>query len=293
MFVSIAMTTYNGEKYLREQIDSIITQTIQEFELIVCDDCSTDTTWNILKEYQQKDNRIWIYRNEHNLGFKKNFEKAMKLCKGDFIALSDQDDIWMPNHLQVLLSKIGNRMMSCGNCMLIDGENHEMNVTYQQEELLDSIPQNTLHMAYSIILFRNPFQGASMLINRCFFDKILPIPEGVGFHDSWIAALSCFNGGFSYSDTIITNYRMHGNNITKVRVKRKNRWVEFMKNVKNPCIYDRMAMLNSINKRLSLTNEEKRVLETIRRIVNRDSLLSGRFLNILFKIRHFKLIYSS
>lgn len=77
--ISIAMATYNGEKYLREQIDSILNQTIQDFELIVCDDCSTDTTWNILLDYQSQDKRIKCYRNEENLGFKKNFEKAIKM----------------------------------------------------------------------------------------------------------------------------------------------------------------------------------------------------------------------
>ena len=73
------MATYNGEKYLREQIDSILSQTIRDFELIVCDDCSTDNTWDILQKYQSQDKRIKCYRNEENLGFKKNFEKAIKM----------------------------------------------------------------------------------------------------------------------------------------------------------------------------------------------------------------------
>lgn len=89
------MATYNGEKYLREQIDSIFNQTVQDFELIVCDDCSTDTTWNILLDYQVQDKRIKCYRDEENLGFKKNFEKAIGLCTGEYIALSDQDDVWI------------------------------------------------------------------------------------------------------------------------------------------------------------------------------------------------------
>ena len=101
------MATYNGEKYLREKIDSILSKTIQNYELIVCDDCSTDTTWNILLDYQVQDKRIKCYRNEKNLGFKKNFEKAIRLCTGEYIALSDQDDIWTEDHLQVLYEGIG------------------------------------------------------------------------------------------------------------------------------------------------------------------------------------------
>ena len=100
--ISIALASYNGSKYIREQLDSILEQTYQDFELIICDDCSTDNTWQILQEYAQKDSRIKVFENERNLGFKKNFEKAISLCNGKYIALSDQDDIWIDNHLEVL-----------------------------------------------------------------------------------------------------------------------------------------------------------------------------------------------
>ena len=93
--ISIAMTSYNGEKYIREQLDSILTQTYGNFELIICDDRSKDSTVEIIKDYCIKDSRIKLYVNEKNLGFKKNFEKAISLCKGEYIALSDQDDIYV------------------------------------------------------------------------------------------------------------------------------------------------------------------------------------------------------
>ena len=76
------MATYNGEKYLKEQIDSILDQSIQNFELVICDDCSKDSTWSILEEYAQRDSRIRIYENEKNLGVKHNFEKAISLTRG-------------------------------------------------------------------------------------------------------------------------------------------------------------------------------------------------------------------
>lgn len=89
--ISIAMTTYNGEKYLREQLDSILNQTFSDFELIICDDCSKDATVKILEEYSLKDKRVRYFVNEKNLGFKKNFEKAISLCSGEYVAFSDQD----------------------------------------------------------------------------------------------------------------------------------------------------------------------------------------------------------
>jgi glycosyltransferase involved in cell wall biosynthesis len=118
--ISIAMATYNGENYIREQIDSILNQTYQEFELIICDDCSTDSTWTILQEYEKKDHRINCQLNEKNIGFVKNFEKAIRLSQGEYIAFSDQDDIWTSDHLEILLATIGKNQLCCGNYLFMD-----------------------------------------------------------------------------------------------------------------------------------------------------------------------------
>ncbi len=111
------MATYNGEKYVNEQIDSILSQTYQDFELIICDDCSKDRTREILQEYSQKDSRIKLLFNEKNLGFKKNFEKAISMCNGEYIAFCDQDDIWENYKLQFAIEKIENNDIYCSNCM--------------------------------------------------------------------------------------------------------------------------------------------------------------------------------
>lgn len=288
--ISIAMTTYNGEKYLQEQIDSILAQTIQDFELVVCDDCSTDGTWDILTEYKEADPRISLYRNKENLGVKSNFEKAMSLCKGEYIALSDQDDIWMPNHLEVLLNTIGDKLMSCGYNLLVDEDNRDL-INQKQIKLKDCIPENELYMAYSIILYRNPFQGASMLIHRRLLDVLLPIHPRLAYHDSWIAILTCFYGGFSFCDSVVTRQRKHKENVTKAWVNKTNRLTEFFKNVKNPCFYDRTTMLSEIEKRVSLSDDGKKVLSDLWKIVNRNSSVWGRILNFFFKIRHYQLIY--
>ena len=104
--ISIAMTTYNGEKYISAQIDSILSQTVSDFELVVCDDVSTDNTVDILKDYALKDCRLKLCCNGQNLGFKNNFAKAISLCKGEYIAFCDQDDVWTNDHLEVLLREI-------------------------------------------------------------------------------------------------------------------------------------------------------------------------------------------
>lgn len=211
--ISIAMTTYNGEKYIKKQIDSILTQTIKDFELIICDDCSSDNTRNILTEYANKDFRIKLFFNQKNLGFKKNFEEAISHTTGDFIALSDQDDIWASNHLEVLQNLIGNADIACGNALLIDENDNSLNLTLSQADVLQYI-ESSQKLLYRILGSTNCFQGASMLIRKSFFEKALPIPENVHYHDAWFAACACCSNGINYTFDQITYYRQHSSQIT-------------------------------------------------------------------------------
>lgn len=218
--ISIAMATYNGEKYLREQLDSILAQTVQDFELIVCDDCSTDSTVKILNEYAERDSRIKVFVNELNLGFKKNFERAAGLCKGEYIAFSDQDDIWLPEHLEKLLSIIGGRDVACGNALIVDVSG---NITGKKLNELDGFYFFDSENILLKMMFReNCFQGASMLIKSVFLKRCFPIPDGIKYHDSWLAYCACFEQGIIYTFDAITKYRLHGNNVTHNVKKQPN-----------------------------------------------------------------------
>ena len=263
--ISIAMATYNGEKYLREQIDSILNQTIQDFELIVCDDCSTDTTWNILLDYQVQDKRIKCYRNEENLGFKKNFEKAIKLCTGEYIALSDQDDIWLPDHLEKLVNIIGVTDIACGNSELIDKTGKSSNKLLSDASDLCSLYSDE-EMTYRLLCFTNPFQGASMLIKRNFlFEKALPMPEGVLYHDAWFAACACLSNGIHYTFDVVTLYRQHEKNASG----QKKQWsvmhaiIRAFSSIFKKTEYttDRFAYIEEMKNRFFLSDKQKKILE--------------------------------
>jgi glycosyltransferase involved in cell wall biosynthesis len=209
--ISIAMAAYNGEKYIKEQIDSILNQTYHDFELIVCDDCSTDSTWSILREYEQKDKRIRCYLNEKNLGFNKNFEKAIGLCKGEYIAISDQDDIWTADHLAVLLENIGNNLICCGDSMLINenGENiYKYSEIFDDISLVDTAEKKVLRILYGAHLFT----GACMLIRVKALQKILPVPDFVVIYDIWFSLCGCLQNSFKYIPNIIRYFRQHGSN---------------------------------------------------------------------------------
>ena len=118
--VSIAMCSYNGERFIQEQINSILEQSYSNFELIITDDCSSDKTIEIIKNYQANDTRIKLYQNEVNLGFVKNFEKAISLCTGEYIALADQDDIWTKDKLKTFIENIGENVLIYSDALLID-----------------------------------------------------------------------------------------------------------------------------------------------------------------------------
>lgn len=255
--ISVVMCTYNGAKYLKEQIDSILQQTIADFELVVCDDCSDDGTWEILQDYASSNDKIRVCRNERNLGFLKNYEKALGLASGEYVAMSDQDDIWMPNHLEVLMKLLGEKTIACGNSLLVDENGGSLGMTLKEQEDLTVVSDNPMDVALSIMVYRNPFQGAAMLFRRSFLEKALPIPEGVKYHDSWFAALACFMEGISYTDETILKYRLHGGNQSGLH-KKRNRRVIIEKRYDGEFIEDRPIVLQQIKERKVIDSISKR-----------------------------------
>ena len=293
--ISIALAAYNGSLYIKEQLDSILNQSIQDFELVICDDCSTDNTWDILQDYKAKDSRISIYRNESNLGFKKNFEKAIGLCHREFIALSDQDDIWTSDHLEILFNIIGNNYVACGNAQIVDWQGVDKGYDLRFLESFDKIYEDNLDLAYRILLNGNPFQGASMLIHKNFLIKSLPIPNGVNFHDAWFSALSCMENKFVYTSSIINKYRQHSDNITSLYKK------SFYKSFKNFITQpkdenDRGFYCKALKERLNeeeLSTDQLRFLEKICWYYDNLSQNTHKIQLASFRFKHYSKIYST
>lgn len=210
--ISIALTTYNGSRYIKKLLESIFLQKMDFQELIICDDNSTDGTIKILQEYANLDIRVKLHLNSSNLGFKKNFEKAIGLCSGDYIALCDQDDIWLPNHLDTLYNGIGDAMLACGVSEIIDAEGIRQNITLHKIKNYNKIDNDKASIFRFISYYQNPFQGASMLLRRDFLEKVLPIPSEVKYHDVWFAINACLLNSFVFIDEPVTLYRLHNDN---------------------------------------------------------------------------------
>ena len=210
-------------KELKKQIESILNQTYKNIEIIICDDGSTDDTINILNEFVNKYSFIHLYINEQKLGFVKNFEKAISLCNGDYIALSDQDDIWFTNKLEVCMNNIKDKDVICSSKTTID----------ENDNILESISscsinaikkiKNTNNDYTKILLFCNFVTGCTILMKKTFISKILPFPDDLRFHDHWIAIVAACNDNLIYLFEPLMYYRIHNSNVTSAtRIKDKN-----------------------------------------------------------------------
>ena len=219
--ISIAMATYNGERFLEKQLDSILAQTYQDIELIICDDCSADHTYDILTSYAKKDSRIKIYANTENLGFKKNFEKAISLCTGEYIALADQDDIWPAKKLETELKRIDDFDLVCTNASLIDANGTSMQMTMMDILDIDFVPDDQEQLLIHL-LEANIAQGATILAKSSFLRTCLPIPEEFESQDRWFAIQACLHSGLTYISEPLLLYRQHQSQHSDN--KKKDRW---------------------------------------------------------------------
>jgi glycosyltransferase involved in cell wall biosynthesis len=212
--VSIVMATYNGEKYLRQQLDSILHQTYQHIELIVVDDASTDETLSILNEYAALDYRIHVFPAEKNFGLVANFERGLKLAKGDFIALSDQDDIFRKDKIELLLTTLKNhpgRDLVVSDLSLIDEEGNQVAPSmwrYSKIKPKQGRP-------FRRLLYANFATGCAMMFRRRLLQIALPFPPKCLVHDWWLAVVATTSkgGGICILKEQLTAYRQHRSNV--------------------------------------------------------------------------------
>lgn len=290
MRISVVIATYNGETFIREQLDSILSQTVQDFEVVVCDDCSSDGTWNILQEYAERDSRFTLIQNEERLGCIKNYEKAITISRGEYVALCDQDDIWTNDHLEVLLDNIGTKMLSSADFVIIDEAGKQLGC-YRHFSGIEPFPEKEMVRAWIIVVSSNLVQGASMLIKREFFTIALPVPDGVKFHDAWFFFLSNFYGGMSYTQHIIAYHRKHSNNVSQVIPSVDIYGMVLLKLLKD-CSWDRLEMLMAVQDRVNGLNVKKKMfIHFCVGIIHRNKRIRGRLLNFIISVLSFRHIY--
>jgi glycosyltransferase involved in cell wall biosynthesis len=206
--ISVCMATFNGEKYILDQILSILEQLSEVDELIISDDCSTDNTVKVIKCVD--DNRIEICHSQ-NVGVVRNFENAILNSTGDIIVLCDQDDVWLPGRLNVVVNSLVDFDLAVVGYEVVDSD-------------LNPIESNMRLPSLSVLrtLFKNGYLGCCMAFRRSITHDLLPFPKGVAMHDWWIAIMSLVKHRVVIISDVYVMYRRHGSNASSTGNFSKN-----------------------------------------------------------------------
>jgi rhamnosyltransferase len=218
--INILMATYNGERFLEQQLQSIINQTYKNWELLIRDDSSNDETLKVINQHEVKDERIHLIKDDlGNLGSCVNFSVLMNRVKssGEYIMFSDQDDVWLSDKIEDTLAE----MLASENKY---GKNSPLlvytNFSYVDEELnVISSKKNfsatkIKNLKFANLLAQNPAYGCTMMINKKLLDLVNDIPSSAENHDYWIALVASAFGKIIYVNKKTVLYRQHGKNIS-------------------------------------------------------------------------------
>ena len=210
--VTICMTTYEpNEEFLRAQLRSIRGQSYQDWECLICDDHSSESTLSAIERVCQEEPRFHLLKNLDNVGFYLNFERCLRNVPRDsqFIALCDQDDVWHPDKLQRLLQEFDNSTsLVYSDMRLVDAKDEELSDTYWSD-------RKNNYSKLDVLMVANTITGAASLFRASLLDLILPFPERIGdaYHDHWVALVAFLGGDIRYVDEPLYDYRQHGKNI--------------------------------------------------------------------------------
>lgn len=213
--IDILMATYNGEKYLKQQIESILKQTYKNFRLIISDDCSNDNTREIIKQYEKQDERIISFFQEQNLGYVKNFEFLLTKVESEIYMLSDQDDVWNDTKIEHTYNKLKE---SNADLVFTDLEvvNEGLKTMYPSFNDYMKLTRKIkkYDKDYKMQYLYNCITGCTLMSKKKFLDKILPIPTYSKYviHDTWIGLIVSIYGKVTYLGKKTIKYRQHDTN---------------------------------------------------------------------------------
>ena len=207
--ISVCIPTYNGALYIEEQLRSIISQLRPDDEIIISDDHSTDST--IQKLIDLKEPRIKIFTNKGTRGPIYNAESALKHAKGDLIFLSDQDDVWYPEKIAVMMPFLENYNLVISDATVIDRSG---NIIYPSFFSVNKSAKGFLRNWY-----RNSFLGCCMAFDRGILNYVIPFPAGIAMHDIWIGLNAALIGKYYLLPKPLIHYRRHGNNASPTAEK--------------------------------------------------------------------------
>lgn len=264
--ISVAIATYNGQEFIKEQLLSILNQTMPVDEIVICDDQSSDDTVKIIQELLC--DKIYLYQNEKNLGYKLNFKKALSYCKGDYIFLCDQDDIWKPNKVQTMIEIMQNHpeiKALASTYDLIDELSNEkqidINRKYSNKNMYKcKVKDNALvKVPFERLVVENSFQGCALCVRKQVNEKFQRC-FSVDFHHDWlINILASEQNGMYFLNVPLFHYRIHSKNTIGLK---GNVTLKGM---------DHLVSTNTVDAR---TNTAKNCIQTLNELEKLDNELS-------------------
>lgn len=211
--VSVALATFNGEAYVEAQIRSVLRQDLEDLELVVSDDGSTDQTREICRDLAASDDRIRILPGNGGCrGSLQNFERALAATRGRYIAFSDQDDLWDPCKLSLLVGALQEdpqRDLAFCDLRIVDEEGKTIARSFNRYQRLGARGGKP----FRALLYRNFVTGCASMITERLKRVALPFPRGCRYHDWWLATVAAARGGIVYVDRPVMAYRQHRSNV--------------------------------------------------------------------------------
>lgn len=276
--ISVALCTYNGEKYIEEQLLSIIHQTEKVDEIVVCDDCSVDNTIKRVEHIavEHPEFTFNINVNEQNLGVSKNFEKAIFLCKGDIVFLSDQDDVWNPNKVASIVQwfeKHPDKTTVFTNAILIDEQGslyHDKTTFYYFGFTKKQLYYIDKGFALELLCCMPRITGATMAIRRETIKPFAKYATPHVIHDTLLAVEALSNNSLGYIPESLMKYRVHHNQEVGIRV---------FENLKEKTLFDMYPFSRIICEEFLnipfLSSEQKLRIEFFKERINIQNYICG------------------
>lgn len=206
--VSVVVCTYNGEKYIALQLDTVLQQTYANLEIIIVDDASTDNTKNILEQYRAKDNRIKLFFNDTNLGYNKNFEKGIGFAAADYIAISDQDDIWELNKIEIMINNWPH-----GALFVYSLSGDFWGNDFENRMPAPKVFYSDINDTHKLV-FNSPVHGHACMFKKELMKQCVPFPADI-FYDWWMSMHAASMGTIGCIPQTLTWHRVHDKNSSR------------------------------------------------------------------------------
>ena len=304
--ISVAMTTYNGEKYVIKQLSSIYNQDRKVDEVIICDDCSTDNTINLIRQYIDNNNisNCNLIINKYRKGFVKNFWDCITLTKGDIIFLSDQDDIWNPKKVSIMENIFltnPNTKVLFSEMNYIDSNDNKIKYNNNHgngiiSNIKHSLSGNTYRVNFKEFIKTGGYQGASIAFRKNVFEQIKKFNiDNKYAHDVFINFYASIINGFYVLKTKLTNYRIHNANTLGIPLTKKRDRVIVLK--------ESITICNELKELLKYCYEHNLInnydmaskyIDKLNNIYKKriDNISNKNLFNQLFMITHINLFSS-